>query len=363
MSSRVEYPNLLSRIILKRHFERQFVIPLEPPSKLLERFMRWYERKVLDVNTCNTRIERPIFLIGLPRSGTTLLQDLLCTHPDIAYITNIMHQFRSCFCAAEDLRKRLKLDFKGERYLRDSIEIRLGSPNEGHMFFAEWRRIDPYALDYVDLRIEDFSPEELEEARRFIRKTIWCFGGEGHRFLNKNTNLVCHVLLLKDIFPDVKIIHIVRDARMCANSMLKLYRETQAQEAKIRAQWRHRNNTGGLFVPYPRLQKLGEYIKRYGPDNIRTTAHLWNDGISSVNEHKDQLPFFYEVRYEDILANPKEEIRRIFEFCELPEIRDCNITFWKKFSQIGIIQHSNQYDDFEVVETICRTNMQRYGYL
>jgi hypothetical protein len=30
----------------------------------------------------------PLFLVGVPRSGTTLLYKLLCLHPDVAYISN-----------------------------------------------------------------------------------------------------------------------------------------------------------------------------------------------------------------------------------------------------------------------------------
>jgi hypothetical protein len=32
----------------------------------------------------------PPFLVGVPRSGTTLLYKLLCLHPDVAYISNWM---------------------------------------------------------------------------------------------------------------------------------------------------------------------------------------------------------------------------------------------------------------------------------
>ena len=32
----------------------------------------------------------PLFLVGVPRSGTTLLYKLLCLHPDAAYISNWM---------------------------------------------------------------------------------------------------------------------------------------------------------------------------------------------------------------------------------------------------------------------------------
>jgi hypothetical protein len=323
----------------------------------------WDERKILVIDVSLIQIDRPIFLIGLPRSGTTILQDIICTHPSVAYITNVMQAFQNSVCAAEDLRKRIKLDFDGQRYLGDGVNVKAGSPNEGMIFFADWFRLDLYSLDYVERQIEDFSDEEIKAIRETIKKIMWSFGGQADRFFNKNPAIIPHVLLLKDMFPGAKIVHIIRDARMCAKSMVKLCRLSQAQETRIRARSANGHYSDDLLVPYPRLPRLAEYINCYGADDVRTTAHLWNDAISFVDERKDQLPDYYEVRFEDILANPKEEIFKVLEFCELPDVKDDNIGFWKKLSQIGVVQHSNKYGDFELVEEICRANLQKYGYL
>ena len=363
MNSKVEYANIRSRLILGHHYKRQFVVPQDPPPKLLERFLTWYERHVLDVHTSGITIDRPIFFFFFPRSGTTILQDTLCSHPTVAYITNSMHQFRTCLCAAEDIRKRLNLNFRGERYLHDGIIIEPGSPNEGHAFFAEWCHLDPYSLEYVELRFDQFATEEIEEARETIRKIIWSFGSDGRRFVNKNPAVLGQILLLKDVFPDAKIIHLIRDARMCANSMIKLYRRNKAQEITLKSLLPNQYNHDGFFVPYPRLPRLAEYLEKFGPEDIRTTANLWNDAISFLNDRKDHLPYFYEVRYEDILADPQEEVLKILQFCELPVDQDHNSLFWKMVEKIKPVAVKDEYQNFDLVESICRANMQKYGYL
>ena len=363
MVVKAKFPNFWSRIFLRPMFERQFGVP-GPPPKPLEIFLKWYERNILKVDISHIQLYRPIFLIGLPRSGTTMLQDIICTHPNIAYITNTMHQFRSCFCAAEHFRKRLKLNVKGERYVRDSVEVDAGSPADAVAFWGEWLHEDPCSLDYMERRIEQFSADEIRQIRQTIRKVIWCFGRTANRFFSKNLVVLPNILLIKDIFPDAKIIHIIRDAKMCANSLLKLRRVEQEQLANIRARGlRHDIYDDQPFVSYPRLPKLTEYVRKYGLEDIRTTAHLWNDAISLINEKRDKLPSFYEVRYEDILTNPKEEISKILDFCELPEIKADNERFWKKLSQVGVLRHTNKYGEFEVVEEICGDNMRKYGYL
>jgi hypothetical protein len=69
------------------------------------------------------------------------------------------------------------------------------------------------------------------------------------------------------------------------------------------------------------------------------------------------------VRYEDILAEPKTEIRRILNFCELPSPSENDKIFQGKIARIGVVHHKNTYGSFDIVETICRKNMQRFGYL
>jgi len=150
---------------------------------------------------------------------------------------------------------------------------------------------------------------------------------------------------------------------MAANSLIKLYRLDNKQRLKIRQKTPLDVYHDNSFIPYPRLPGLADNVDRYGPEDIRTTASLGNEAVSFVNKNKGKLSSFYGARYEDILTNPEEEILKIFEFCELPGIGKGESAFWEKISQIGVTHHKNIYGDFEVVESICLDNMQKYGYL
>jgi len=356
MNLHAEYRNLLSRWILKPFVDSQFLIPLRPLPVSVERFLKWVERHVLDIDVSGIAIDRPIFLIGLPRSGTTLLQDILCAHPDVAFITNLANQFPSCFCAAEALRRCLRLDFKAERYV-DGMEIRAGSANEGMTFFAEWFGVDLYSLEYKDRRGADFSPGEVEGWMETLRKIVWISGGTGHRFFNKNPGLLPYMRLLNDVFPDAKFIHLVRDPRLCANSMIKLCRRNQAQEAKLRG-----GSEENLIIPYPRLPNLAEDVRRYGAHDIRTTAHLWNDAVSFVDRHSGAIRFLHTVRHEDIVASPKRELTKILEFCELREIDEPDARFWREAGRIATVPATGDDRNYELIEEICQSNMVKYGY-
>jgi hypothetical protein len=355
---KIEYPNLLSRLILGRHVDRQFAFPLGPRPRLETWFLKWYEKR-LGVDTRGIAIDRPIFLVGLPRSGTTMLQDILCSHPDMAYITNLMNECSDALCAAYTLCKRFHLDFKTDRFLVDSVEIELWSANEGLSVF-KWYQ-DFYDVQHREVRIGDFPREQVSEWVETLKKVVWCFGGAGRRFFNKSPAHLTFMRLIKDVYPDAKIVYILRDPRACANSMVKLCRLAQAQEAKIREEMGIGLDPRGLFVPYPRLPKLPEYVAQYGAADIRTTANLWNDSIPFVEACADEVPF-YTVRYEDILADPPGEISKILDFCELRQVGDTTQRFWDKVKGVGVVRHSNRYGSYEVIEEICRANMQRFGY-
>ncbi|MHC4175970.1 MAG: sulfotransferase family protein [Planctomycetota bacterium] len=357
----MQYPNLLSRILLSYKFKQQYVIP-EEPYRILEWFLKNYERRVLKVDTSGINIDRPIFMIALPRAGASYLQNIICVHPEVSYITNIMHVFRRCFCAAEHLRKKYNINATGERYISDSVEVDLATPADGLGFWFEWLKEDPNSPEYVERRIEDFSPEEIENIKETIRKMIHCFGGRAGRFFCKNPMLIPHMLLLKDLFPDAKFVHVVRDPRNAANSLVKLHRLENRELGRLHRKKRHMLDFDKPLFVYPRLPNLAENVEKYGAEDVRTTAHLWNDAVTFVNRNKDKLPTFHEVRHEDILADPRKEVLGILEFCELPEPDKDNTKFWERVGEFGVIRHKNVYGEFDVVESICRDNMQQYGY-
>lgn len=357
---KVEYPNLRSRIFLNGFFQRQFIIPEDPPW-MLEKFMLFYEKFLMRIDLSNIKVEKPIFLLGLPRSGTTMLQDIICTHPQIAFFTNAMHQFPWNICAVETLRKMLKLDGKGERYLGDSVEVQAGSPNEGLKFWGYWFGWDPHNVRYTPRAPESFTQEEIDAIHYQLKRVIWCHGPD-RRFFTKNPALIPDIAILKHIFPEAKFIHIVRDPRHSANSLLKLYRLEAAQLDLIRSETKHGLYDRGVFIPYPRIPKLGDYLDLWGPSDLRTTANVWNDAVTIIRDWGTKLDHFLEVKYEDILADPKKQLMRLFEFAELRPVSEDDRMFWDKLSNVGNIHHKNSYGNFELVEQICKDNMDALGY-
>lgn len=357
------YANFQSWLLMRTVFQDQWVLPVRSRS-LTHRWFRWYEAHRMRIRLDDIMLDRPVFLISLPRSGSSMLQDLLCAHPSAAYITNMMYMFPDCFCAAEHFRKRLSLDVRGERFLQDSVEVGGGSPADPVGLWATWLKLDPFSLAYQPSRITDYTPAEITAIQDGLRRVLWCFGGAGRRFVCKTPALLPHILLLRDLFPGARFIHLVRDARQNANSMLKLRRLCREQWQRIRARRSDAPNLPDL-VPYPHLPRLAERVVQYGADDIRTTAHLWNEAMAFIAAARPQIPAdqFYEVRYEDIVARPKEELPRLFRFLELPEPPAACTAYQQRLAGVGSIHHQNRYSGFEIVEEICGATLKNFEYM
>jgi hypothetical protein len=357
----MEFSNLASRFLLQRFWREQHLIPRDPPKSWMF-FLRLLGRSVLRADVSGIEIRAPIFIIGTPRCGSTMLHEILSCHERVAYITHSMDLFKEpeVFYAAEWLRRKLNLNVKGERYLGDSVQVDASSPSEGMCFWGQFLRRDPFDLSWTPRSLSDFSAKEIEGAIHYLKHVIFCFRDRGaDRFLNKSPALVTEVELIHQIFPDARFIHLVRDGRMVANSMIKLYRRQLAQDTRTQ----HPLFKDRPLIPYPRVPRLAEYLDQWGPEDLHTTAHIWNDCVTYIDAIKDRLPHFHEMRFEDLLERPDDEMGKLLQACDLPPPATGAAAYRARISRIGKIQHKNVYSGFETVETIAADNLSRYGYL
>lgn len=352
----VQYQNGLSRRLFGSFFRNQWVIP-RAPHPAVSRFLRWYERKIAKPDIGGIDVDRPIFVISLPRSGSSMLQDLLAAHDDTAYINNMMHLFWPDFCGAECLRRRLRLNVEGERFLGDSVTVAGDTPSDPVVSWADWYKLDLYDPRYVRRTPEQLGDARIRRMHEDIRKVLWCFKpGGGARFLSKNPGLLPHIDLTAALFPDARFIYLVRDPRPCANSMVKLYKKTERQRRRIG--WARK-----ALVPFPHLPRLDEYVQAYGPDSLETTARLWRDAADFMDPWISRLANMHVVKYENIIDQPAEQVENILRFCELNPAGAQNDVFQQRMERIGRVQHANtEYGGFDRIEKICKKQMKRLWY-
>jgi hypothetical protein len=206
----------------------------------------------------------PVFVIGLPRSGTKLLRDLLRGHsririPDVE--TNLLPRWVANWERFGDLSQRRRFS----RFYR-------WNGRSPYFLYLERHPGGPITEEAWFDAVEAFTPAGVFEA--LIRHDVGAPASSGLIWGDKSPDYVFHVPLLARLFEDARIIHIVRDVRDCCLSL---------------------HSRGGA--------------------NMARAAQLWVDGVTKARRDGVALDGRYlELRYEDLLRVPEDAIGRA---CEL----------------------------------------------
>jgi len=224
------------------------------------------------------QVDRPIFVVSMPRSGSTALHRVMAAHPDLATTS---HASRRSPTWAPGIRF-----FRAVYYRRDAL-------SEGGRI---WDRFQKHGHDVMEA--QDVTPA----ARRFFRRTV-----ETHlrlfrreRFLARCPRLALRVNYFREIFPEAKFIHLVRDGRAVCRSVMRVW-ETS------------RRRTDRWDVKPPGWeQHIGD-----GP--IGAAAFQWRELVNyAETQGKAMGPGrFLTVTYESLVKEPDAVLGRIGAFCGL----------------------------------------------
>jgi len=208
----------------------------------------------------------PLFLVGMPRSGTKLLRDLLNNHSQIGITPNESHfipHFHSRMELYGDLRERA--NFK--KFYHDFSRT---------VFFQRVTAESPFIDEqswYDSVRAWTYAGVVETFYRAYAgqkNKTIWG---------DKTPFYLVILPLLKSLFPDAKFVHIVRDVRDYALSLNKGWGK-----------------------------------------NIFRSSQRWHDAVRQCRQDGTSLKpgDYHEVRYEQLVDSPGDMLKGICTFLPVP---------------------------------------------
>jgi Sulfotransferase family len=172
----------------------------------------------------------PIFVIGAPRSGTTLLRIMLSCHPRI-YIPP-----ESDFIPRLYLGRARRPMSRG-RAVRD-LRIILAN----RRFLREWRDAEPDPAAVV-AALPELTPAALLDALY----SAYAAQHGAARWGDKSPIYTRHIPLLAEIFPSAQFVHLIRDGRDAALSTLAAYPDRFYVDMYFAAHsWRRRVRTARL---------------------------------------------------------------------------------------------------------------------
>lgn len=252
--------------------------------------------------SCDNRFSGPLFIIGMPRSGTKLLRDLLNQHPNIQIPeieTNILPTWENNWQHYGDLSKHSRFIKFYYKMLRMPYFIYMKEKNrliEDHIWYNLCRNFTPAGV---------FEALVRHDARaEYNTSKIWG---------DKSPLYIKHTPLLKKLFPEARFIHIIRDVRDYCLSINKAWDKNM-----IRAAQRWCND----------LQKIKSDSRQFQED-------------------------YLEVRYEDLISQPHAILRTICDFLD--------IEFASQMMYLS--KPSENLGDAKGLKEIKKDNKEKYRYL
>ena len=216
---------------------------------------------------------RSVFVVGCPRSGTSVFFQTFSRHPDFAFTTNLTRRFRGHFGLVK-------------------LAENLGGKHRPVEAGPIWKSIWPSG---VRERTEaDVTDEHRRRLDRLVRGHLEHF--DRPVFLAKRPGLALRVRWLAEAVPGSKIIHVLRDGRAVANSVLE-----QCKRADLR--W--------SYIGREMWPELGEM------DYASFSGALWARITTTCDAACRTLPDdrVMTVRYEDFIREPDETLAAAADFC------------------------------------------------
>lgn len=255
-----------------------------------------------------------VFVVGCARSGTTLLQAMLCAHsnvisfPESQFFANLVDQYDDRVMGdVKQLRKKILYIFQ-ELLLKMGLTPR---PYSGicaiNRFLAKAKVSgDDVSLDLRYYRLKpqiDFMINLLDRAAGEAGKSSW---------LLKTPSNISYIDVIQDYVNEAKFVHIVRPGR---DVVASIYDAAVKHPDTV---WKHHFYKGSL-------QRI---------------ANMWNASVSqSVKyaNHDDHLI----VAYESLIDDPEKELSRIFEFLGIKNEPGCSVRY--KEQAIDIVSGNEKW--------------------
>jgi Sulfotransferase family len=252
------------------------------------------------------RLKDPIFFIGFPRSGTTIIFEAFVRNPEFGWLANYAEMWPRAIAAnilCRLLDNRL-VRLRGHKKQYGSVRFGnryLPQPVEAYAFWDHYTGID-FSRDYLlGQTADDASRHNVHKA---LQKTMR-YQGKTH-FATKLTG-PGRIEYLLSIFPDARFVHVIRDGRAAVESLLRV------------EFWR---NKGGLDAPFWMNGLESESIDDWemsGKDPVVLAAHQWKRIIGTTLDEAQSMAQgqYAEVKYEDFVVSAQTQTSRLLSWAGL----------------------------------------------
>ena len=271
-----------SRLISYALFEGR---PATTKGRWINPFVLSFLKRISENKKQYKNVDRPIFILGTGRSGTTILGLVLSIHRDIGYLN----------------------EPKAVWHLIHPQEDVIGSYSKKDAFFR--------------LSTQDVTKEISHRAHQLFGAYLSTTNTQ--RVVDKYPELIFRIEFVRSIFPDARFILLVRNGWDTCHSIATW---SERFGVKVNGEthdwWGVENRKWTLLVE--QLVNTDDELNNYVEEIRNFDRHLDKASVEWVvtmreglNSLKNLRECIYTIRFEELTSKPIEVLSSLCEFCEL----------------------------------------------
>ena len=273
---------------------------IRPIAKRISPAISVWEKRIFSPYEYSPPAHSPVFIIGAPRTGSTILNQLITNHFKVTYISNLADVFYKNLPFGIYLSDKLYHNQPHKtttsRY-GNTRHLGMSAPSEGGDFWYRWLPKDKHFIDFGE--VDEMAVEE-------IRATIFSIINYWHRpLLFKNLNMGQRMRLIREITPQAKFIWIRRNPLNTAQSILLARRTLGILPGQL---WSVRPINALHLTTLDEIPQVVQQI-------YSLERQIFNDRslFPAAN--------FIEISYEALCAQPEEQMDALAAFLGKKVIR------------------------------------------
>jgi hypothetical protein len=292
----------------------------------------------------------PLFVLGHWRTGTTLLHELFVQDERFIFPTTYDCMAPRHFLLSAGFVSRWLNWLLPKKRPMDDMAVGFDRPQEDEFALMNLGVGSPYlewAFPNRGFHTEFLTLEDLPAEKR----KCWLWGMDwfmrrlnlkdtAARIVVKSPGHTARVKMILELYPDARFVHIVRDPRVVIPSAIRTWaRMTDAVSLQIRGGYSLEDHIFDMFeLMYDRFERERALIP---PSNV------------------------YELRYEDLVANPLPQLEAIYQRLNLGDFETARPDVTKYLEGVKDYR-TNKYELeqrlAEKVRQRCGDYLRRYGY-
>ncbi len=236
----------------------------------------------------------PTFIVGAPRSGTTVAYQLMTSQINASYISNFAESFPQFPAAATRLIRRQIRNYRSNFTSNYGRTQSRAGPSEGYMVWQRWFR-------WKDGRDAQICSEDDCEAIATIAALESILGGP---FISKDPHHCGRILALGNVFPNCVFLWIRRDPAATAQSLLtarRLSPRLLSKQPHDYIWWGYRPKAFNKIRNKDYIDQVCEQVYYAERDIV--------DGLNGLGSAR-----CLQIRYEHLCRDPSGQLARIKDF-------------------------------------------------